>query len=180
MIALDKYKDKNNAYPNHLSKNHSWRVEILDLIKHAEDAPAFDKTKAWNSSVNLSSSKTNVPAYTSYRAESQSINFTNVVLVVDDGTVFHKNGALNDSQIKDSLSRTAVMLEMIDSDIAWSEPRDIDIDQAIKVIQNFPRPEGPIVGFADGSISTISTNSSAEQIRAIFLANDGKTEIDFL
>ena len=180
MLALDKYKDKNNAYPNHLSKNHSWRVEILGLIKHVEDAPAFDKTKPWNSDENKISTETNIPAYTSHRAESQTSNFTNVILVVDEGTVFHKHGALSNSQINDGLSGTAVMLEMIDSDIAWSEPRDISIDQAIKVIQKFPRPEGPVVGFADGSISTISPKSSAEKIRAIFLANDGKTELDFL
>ena len=180
LLALEEYRDKNQAYPNHLAASYSWRVDLLDLIKHADNPPPFDKTASWDSPVNRSASDTHVPVFTSYRAAAQNTNKTHLVLVVDEGTVFHKTGVLVRDEIGDGAANTAIALEFIDSDIAWSEPRDIDIAQAIKLIQSYPQSDGPVIGFADGSIGGISPSASAEEIRAIFSANDGKTEIDFL
>ena len=180
LLALEEYREKNQAFPNHLATSYSWRVDLLDLIKHADNPPPFDKTASWDSPVNRSASDTHVPVFTSYRAAALDTNKTHLVLVVDEGTVFHKTGVLDRDEIGDGASNTAIALEFIDSDIAWSEPRDIDINQAIKLIQSYPQSDGPVIGFADGSIGGISPSASAEEIRAIFSANDGKTAIDFL
>ena len=173
--AMLEYRSENKRYPNHLLKNHSWRVEILDRIKDAKVVHPFDKTQAWDSAANQMATGSNVNAFTSLRAESQSSHFTHFVLVVDEGTVFHKTGTLTDDEIGDGASETGVILELIESDIPWTEPRDITLEQAIQLIQSFPASLHPRVGYADGTVRSISPQATAEEIRAIFLANDGKT-----
>lgn len=172
--ALSDYRQEKKRYPDHLQKDHSWRVEILDRLDGDEMAKKFDKSQVWDSEANEAATNCNVEAFTSLRSESPSSAFTNFVLVVDDGTVFNKKGVLSDSEIKDGTSNTAIMLEIIDSDIVWSEPRDITIDEAIKLIQSFPQSLEPRIGMADMSILSVSPTASAEEIRSIFLANDGK------
>ena len=74
-------------------------------------------------------------------------------------------------------------MEINEGDIAWTEPRDLTIDEAIAL---FNRPEsvrkkkptnhkdGRVVAFADGHIDIAPEDTPPEVLRALFTIDDGQ------
>ena len=99
------------------------------------------------------------------------------------GTVFSSDKRISGSDIKDGTHNTIMMIEIMDSDITWTEPRDLTIDEAIAL---FNRPEsvrkkhptnhhgGRMVAFADGHIDFAPEDTPPEVLQALFTIDGGE------
>ncbi len=101
-------------------------------------------------------------------------NCTAFAGVFGEDTVFGRDA---DAPFADLPSRTAFLIELIDSDIEWWEPRDITLDEAIQRIRNCPIPEGLGVGMANGRVRIVPPSTPVDEIRKLFNCNDGEPEI---
>jgi prepilin-type processing-associated H-X9-DG protein len=86
------------------------------------------------------------------------------------------------AEIKDGLSNTIMLIEMKNSGISWSEPRDLDLDHLPKglthpnLLESVTNHPGIInVAFADGSVRAISTSIPWELFVALTTIDGGET-----
>jgi len=66
------------------------------------------------------------------------------------------------------LSNTAMLLGLLESDIPWAEPRDVSVDEAIRLIQSAPPGNPLLVVMADLSVMSMDPSTPAETIRELF------------
>jgi prepilin-type processing-associated H-X9-DG protein len=151
----------------------SWRSIVLPYLEAATVGEQIDRDSPWDSPVNRQFHDASDGQYfVCARGETSDSGMTHFVAVVDEGTVLRKNETIAFKDITDGVAITAILIELPESDIHWMEPRDVNIEQAIRIIQDNPYRGGVNVGFADGSVFAIPQTTSAEEIRAIFLASD--------
>lgn len=101
-------------------------------------------------------------------------NCTAFAGVIGEDTMFGRNA---DAPFADKPAQTAFLIELIDSDIEWWEPRDITLDEAIQRIRNCPFPEGLGVGMANRTVRIVPPSTPVDEIRKLFNCNDGEPEI---
>ncbi|HMO15846.1 MAG TPA: DUF1559 domain-containing protein [Pirellulaceae bacterium] len=175
IISLHNYHGANNRFPNAAIRDqsgvplHSWRTSLLPFIESAHILQRIDLAKPWNDPTNAAAINSFVYAFSSPRCpDSQETNKTAYVAVVGPDTVITTDGRRTFESIAKGTGLTGVLLEIPESNIAWAEPRDITIEQAIQYIQSFKGSGGLCVALADGSVMTIPPSTSAEDIRRLF------------
>lgn len=152
----------------------SWRVEILPFLEEARIYEGLQRNKAWDDPANVSLTNETVRAFTSPRCpDTEGTNRTAFVAVVDTDTVLRVEGPRKMREIADGASNTAMLLELHESDIAWAEPRDVSVDEAVRLIQSCSDPGGLTVAMADGSVKNIVPSTSEDDIRKLFNCSDG-------
>jgi len=164
----------------------SWRVEILPSLEHQALRNDYLDDQPWNSAANLKVAKARLPFFCcpsilrSYRKA--EILKTSYVLITGPGTAFPGDVPFSSGDIPDGASNTIIMIEINDSDIVWTEPRDLTIDEAIAL---FNQPKeirkkhpanhtgGRNVAYADGHIVSLPEDTPPETLRALFTIDDG-------
>lgn len=143
-------------------------------MEEARIYEGLQRDKAWNDPVNVSLTNETVRAFTSPMCpDTEGTNRTAFVAVVDTDTVLRVEGPRKMREIADGASNTAMLLELRESDIAWAEPRDVSVDEAVRLIQSCSDPSGLTVAMADGSVKNIPSSTSADDIRKLFNCSDG-------
>jgi prepilin-type processing-associated H-X9-DG protein len=153
----------------------SWRVTILPFIEEVTLAKEFVKDEPWNGPTNKALVTKEPAIYTSPQRDPSDVGETNVLGIVGEDTVLTPEGEIGLRDVTDGMSRTIIAVELADSGIAWSEPRDITIDEFIAAMQREPKdaglrplyPGGAICLFADGSVRFIPTGTAPEILRAL-------------
>lgn len=155
----------------------SWRVELLPYLENNALYGSLQRDKAWNDPVNQAQTSTIIPAFTSPRCpESMSSPVTAFVAVVGPDTLIRPGTPIRLRDVTDGLSNTAFLLELRQSDIGWAEPRDVSVEEAIKLIQSCPDLTGLTVAMGDGSVRQISPSTPAEAIVKLFNCSDGAAD----
>ena len=192
VLAILNYEAVNKAYPQAVSYDatgqvaRSWRVEVLPQLDLRALRNTYKDDQPWNSPANTKVATTDIPIFRCPAAreqpESPAAFTTSYALITGPGTVFPSDKRISGSDIKDGTSNTIMMIEIMDSDITWTEPRDLTIDEAIAL---FNRPEsvrkkhptnhqgGRMVAFADGHIDFAPEDTPPEVLRALFTIDDG-------
>lgn len=185
MFALQEYEDACEKLPNAAIVDekgrplHSWRTAILPFLDSGSLYRRIDLTRAWNESVNAELVGIRIEDLESPRATgSGKAGLTNIVAVVGTDTVIRNQGEVTIDEIPDGASATGVLIEFIESDIGWAEPRDVSVEEAIRIIQTFDGFRGVAVVLADGSFETVPPNATAENIRKLFNCSDGPPSDD--
>lgn len=191
-LAILNYEAVNQHFPVAATRSEdgapskSWRVEILPQLELQYIRDRYDDSLPWDAPANLEVAKTQIPLFRCPAArqpsEKTELSTTNYVLITGPGTVFPDGKHSVASDIKDGFFNTIIMMEINDSDIAWSEPRDLTVDEAIAL---FNRPasvrkkhptnhkSGRVVAFADGHIDFAPEDTPPEVLRALFHIDDG-------
>ena len=193
VLAILNYEALNQAYPQAVSYDatgqvaRSWRVEVLPQLDLRALRNTYKDDQPWNSPANTKVATTDIPIFRCPAAREQPespVAFTtSYVLITGPGTAFPSDKRISSSDIKDGTSNTIIMVEIMDSDIAWTEPRDLTIDEAIAL---FNRPEsvrkkhptnhhgGRMVAFADGHIDFAPEDTPPEVLQALFTIDGGE------
>jgi len=152
----------------------SWRVSLLPFMQERDMADQLQLDKRWDDPANLPITSRPLKAFSSPLCpDSQGSNRTAFVAVVGPKTVIRASRPVTMRDISDGTSNTGMLLELRQSDIAWAEPRDISLDDAVTLIQSCPDRRGLNVVMADGSVRSISPETSTRSIIRLFNCDDG-------
>jgi prepilin-type processing-associated H-X9-DG protein len=156
---------------------HSWRVLLLPFL---EFKPLYEKYRfdePWDGPHNreLASPETN-----SFRCPADEGPDTNTsyLVVVGPKTVCPGAKSVKISEIAGGLSNTILLVEVVNSGIKWTEPRDLSDVEAIRGINpksgfgiSSHHEGGAQIAFADGSTGFLPNDTSPDDMQS-FLDRD--------
>ena len=182
-LAMHNYHDVYNTFPTNIhndddSPRTSWRTALLPFLEQQPLFEMYDFHVDWSAEENMmvrqtpldvfrSPLSTDPPNHTNYVA----VNLQGASIIEDDGQ-FHRM-----ADIIDGTSNTIMVIEVQNTGIEWSEPRDITYNQLLTMLQ-----QGSVSGsdtgfnalFADGSVHFISYGIDPNQLRALVTRNGGE------
>ena len=175
-LAMHSYHSVNGCFPpavltDDLGKPmKSWRVTILPYLEETELYQQYDAKQPWDSPQNRAVGKAVVNSFlcTSDPATAGSTQ-TNYVRVVGRGTL---GGLPNEAvKLKDigDRSSTIMVVEVSGLNINWAQPRDITVDELMKLVAQrrvSRHPGGFQAVFADGSVHFLSYSDDPKILRA--------------
>lgn len=144
----------------------SWRVSLLPYMGQRKLLDEFDVDSAWDSEANLRLSEVVVPCYQSERGRRKSPECTNWVAVLGTTSVIRESRATRNEYA--SVQDQIAFIELIDSDIPWTQPRDVTIEEAIQLIRASGEIGGLFCGTGNGRVMRVSANTSEKELRRLF------------
>lgn len=160
-------------------------------MPYIESSPFYHKydfAQPWDSAANRNlATKFQPPTFVCPSANQPSRSgLTNYVMVVGPKAAMHDGEWTSLDNITGELANTVVVVEIADSDIFWSEPRDLSFDEISLRINDKSKPSisshhphGAMVLFADGSTRFLDESISPEELRAmltVWVGDDAKLD----
>lgn len=151
---------------------HSWRVLILPFLQEKELYDRFKLEEPWNSPHNLAVSES-IPEVYHCLSDDANLLDTSYVMVLGHDALSDGPTARRPEEIKDS--PTIIVVEVTNSGIHWSEPRDLNADE-IDFRVNSPnapgigsrhRPRGAYVGYCNGHFDFLPDSVDPRAVRAL-------------
>jgi prepilin-type processing-associated H-X9-DG protein len=188
-LALQEYHDIHGSFPPAFVADergrpmHSWRVLILEpwletSLKIANIDYRWDEP--WNSPQNrklIDEWPTSRP-YGCLYAETGP--FTNYVMITGAGLFSDGPHGSTRDDITDGLSQTIAVVEVRDSGIEWTEPRDLSFTDFVAQVNadpaksiSSPHIGGAMVLMADGSTRFLGEDLSPEELRSMLTTAAG-------
>lgn len=183
LVALHNYHDTYGSFPPAYVADaagnpmHSWRTLLLPYLDGMKLYNEYRFDEPWNSDHNRQVAARLPHNY--FRCPScpngSDPRMTNYVLIVGPDTAFPGSGVTKLTDFTDGPGNTILFVEVGPSDIIWTEPRDLVIDQMSFTINDPKRPSissahsrGPAVVLTDGCRAYRLTKSHPpETIRAL-------------
>lgn len=173
----------------------SWRVLVSQYADQYEFFKAYNLQAAWDDETNyeLAQNESSTflwacpsgpdfhdPRDADYDPASPC--YTNYVAITGPGTIFPGgDDSVSLDDITDGPENTILLVEIADSEIHWSEPRDLHIDQMSFTINDPAKPSissphqlGPGVVFADGYYCRIAKSMPPETLKALMTISGGE------
>jgi hypothetical protein len=137
-FALDAYRDQNGHFPPAVISEHgrppySWRVAILPYLDRQDLFKSYRFDETWDSPGNKQLLR--IPPSEYVRYNNTESGFTNVVVVIDEKSVFPPGRYTSESDIVDPQSQTILVVQVPETEISWTEPRDISYEQFVSQIR---------------------------------------------
>ena len=173
---------------------YSWRVLLTPYLDHQAFYEAYDLDQPWDHPENFKRANGIYYFYTCpvsrtsnqrRRSELVSERPTDYVAVVGSGTAFpgKERVSMDLISLRDGLENTIMLVEIANSNIHWSEPRDLEFEEMSFKVNDRTKPsisspheDGPGVVFADGSFARLSPSIPPEVVKGL-LTVDGGEEI---
>jgi Protein of unknown function (DUF1559) len=191
-IALHTYHDTYGSFPpayvadENGKPMHSWRVLLLPFMEEQPIYNQYDFSEAWDGPNNIrlapmishlygcpSDATSGLPSQTSY------------VVVTGRGTLWSGDKAIGLKEIEDPTASTIAVVEVHNSGIQITEPRDLDITRLPLAINpkngkgiSSGHTGGAQVVTADGSIHFLSDATSKETLLKLLLRDNGSPKTD--
>jgi hypothetical protein len=176
-VALHMYHDEYRTLPPAFLPDEngqprtSWRTALLPYLQQGPLYNQYDTSAAWNDPRNAAVVNVPLRFYQSPRDESRLANRTSYVVIRGPDTVFPGSQPHDFASMKRGMGNTIMVVEIRNSDIAWAEPRDLDID-TLSTDPNAPNSinlnAGVVVVLGDGSVHTLK-NITLEEFKALLL-----------
>jgi hypothetical protein len=175
-IALHNYHDTFRSFPPPISTDadgkpmHSWRVLISPYLVSSPFHGNYDISEPWNSQKNLTVANQHpLRIWTCPSArQPHDYRFTNYVMIVGKERT-GPSGSHPDA---------IIVAEIADSDIPWTEPRDLNFDEMSFKINDKSKPSisshhvhGAMAVYADGSVHFLDESTDPDEMRALLTAN---------
>ncbi len=179
-VALHNYDDTYGSFPPAYITDdeghpiHSWRVLILPFL---DQQPLYDRYRfdePWDGPNNIKLVEEMPSVFQCPSNQSAAKTNMNYVAVIGPQTAWPGDTPVRRSDIVDGTSNTWLVVEVADSGIEWSEPRDLHVLQIAPKINasagqgiSSKHPGGAQVLCADGSV------------HFVFDASSGRSAFDF-
>ncbi len=164
-LALHNYHDRYHSFPPAYVADvtgrpiHSWRVLLLPFLEQERLYDCYRFDEPWDGPHNIQLVKDMPAVFRCPSDQTREGTCTSYVAVIGPETAWPGERTVSFSDIVDGTSNTWLVVEVADSGIAWSEPRDLHVLQMAPEI-NAPagqgvsskHPGGAQVLFADGSV----------------------------
>ena len=185
-LAMEMYQIEKGTYPPAYTidangrRLHSWRTLLLPYLDEQSLYDQIRLDEPWDSPHNRLLGDTIVETFRCPSAADGERTFTNYAVVVGPKTIFPGSTSTRPSQIKDGLSRTVMIVEVVDSGIHWMEPKDLDsrnMDFRLNGSANEISSHHPgrvHVAMADGTIRSVPESASPSQLRAMSTISGGE------
>ena len=190
-LALHNYHNDHGHFPPAVVKDkdgaplYSWRVLLLPYLDQGNLYEQFRRDEPWDSPHNMALVKY-MPSEFGCPAKGRASTYvTQYVAITGDETLWPPDKQTKRAQIKDGLSRTLALVEWPESDIVWSQPRDLPMVEIKRWWQVSPQTatrktqhrQGVSTLKADGSVGFVQpTQLSAPALRAILTRAGGERE----
>jgi hypothetical protein len=121
----------------------SWRIEVLPMIDENTLRKSYDDTQPWKSRTNrkvlsqrpLAFEPSALPAEAySYLGLPAPVEMTRFVAVVDQVAAWQPGQGFNLRSIPDGTENTIVLIEAPELAVAWTEPRDATLSEAVTLL----------------------------------------------
>ena len=181
-LAMHNYHDTYKTFPPAFIPDEngepmrSWRASILPFVEQMALYDRYDFHERWDAPENEFAIGIAIPSYKcpSDPSSAGAPTDTSYVLVTGLDTIFEVGKQARIAAIIDGTSNTILAVEIHNSGINWSEPRDLDIEAFVAMFgpggtgqASSPHPGGLNVVLADGSVQFLSFNISQQDARAL-------------
>lgn len=192
-LAFHQYYDVYKSFPPSYVTDadgtpiHSWRVLILPFVDTPDAkrmAEQYEYDEPWNSPTNLAVAVQMPEVFRSPRRRNGRPE-TDYLVITGPGTLFEKDRGTQLQQVTDGLSNTLLLVEVFESGVPWTAPRDLDFTKIPMALVPSTRKgnaggikgseaDGALVCFADGYVARLPNSISAETLKRLILRNDGE------
>lgn len=178
-IALLNYQDANGSLPPAYIADkdgkpmHSWRVLLLPYL---EQKPLYDQynfNEPWDSPNNLRVAEM-MPQVFQCPTDPTMGRTTDYMVIVGKETPFEGAKACRMTDISDGTSNTIMVVEVKNSGVTWTQPKDIDFAASSFVLNKGPdgdigshHASGTVAAMCDGSVRTIPKNTQPADVKAM-------------
>jgi len=200
-LALHNYHDTYGAFPPAYvpDKNgrpmHSWRVLILPFMEYRVLYDLYDFGEPWDGPNNRKL-MAEVPHYyvcpSRTASNAQSRSQPSYFAVVGPKTMWPEaeSRRIKEIQGADGTSQTLLVIEAHVPDVAWSEPRDLSFDEAMRLLSSqdssrlgghliedffYERYSGRHAVLADGSVHFLRPGLPRDTAAAVLTIDDGRS-----
>jgi type II secretory pathway pseudopilin PulG len=184
-LGIHNYHDVYNTLPAPMLPDKdgrpsiSWRVSLLPFIEQTPLFDRYDSNNPWDAPSNAFVRSQRLKIYESPTAGEKTPGKTNYVVVVGQNTAFRPNQNTNFGKIVDGTSNTIFVLEIANSDIEWSEPRDLDLNTLVFAKSAPPGAKNVVVAgtyvlLGDGSTVRLPRELTVEQLKKYLNPSDGE------
>jgi len=177
MVAMHIYHDTYKEFPPAVVKDadgkplYSGMVLLLPFLEQQPLYDRFQKDKAWDSPENRALSGVTLPMLTDPSNPDTTAGRTDYLLISGPGSVLEDTPGLKHGlqNITDGTSNTIMLME-VKGRGSWAAPNTWELGQPL----DGSHPQVVIVGFADGSVQTISRSIDPKTLRLMVERNDGQ------
>jgi hypothetical protein len=138
----------------------------------------YDYSEPWNGPNNSKLITRLADVYCCPSDRNHKPGMTSYVAVVGPGTAWPGTGYSSMQNLHDGTANTIMVVEIINSDIHWMEPRDLPIDELKAWLDPSHKPtllsshqsgriKGGIVVFADGHTEFLPHDTTEKRLRAL-------------
>ena len=132
-VALHNYHDAYSSFPPSVVRDdgghalYSWRVLLLPFLDEEEIHSRFHLDEPWNSEANYPLIRELESAWNPFNCPSRvdGDSGCSYVAVVGDDTVWRDADPVSLEELEKVINDTILLVEVRNSGIAWSEPRDL-------------------------------------------------------
>jgi uncharacterized protein DUF1559 len=192
-VALHNYHDTYGSFPPAYIADgegrpvHSWRVLLLPFLEHEALYGQYRFDEPWDGPNNLKLVEKMPSDFQCPEDRSEEKTYTtNYVVVVGPHTAWPGEETVRLKDITDGTSNTWLVVEVADSGITWSEPRDLHVLQMAQEINppagqgiSSKHPGGALAVLADGSVRFFGDASTTspidpDNVRRLLTIDDGE------
>ncbi len=135
-LALHGYHEVHGTFPPAYIADqdgkpiHSWRTLILPYMEYNGSFYPYDSSQPWDAPENLELLKQHAPREygCAYCRDKQPPSDTMVVAITGEGTAWPGPNSTCLNDITDGIHSTIFLMSIDNSGIAWTEPRDLELD----------------------------------------------------
>lgn len=189
-LALWNYHDTYSAFPAARDAGHSWRLRVLPFMWSSPQYSAYDFDQPWNAENNVIidirplHSKSGEPVVFGNpygpACDVDDPHVTSYVVIVGDDAFANANQTRAKADISDGLENTIAAVEIVDSDVHWLSPVDLEFDRMSFTINDGPQSisshhkSGPAILFCDGAVFRVNPSIDPETVRGMCTIRGGE------
>lgn len=193
-LALHQYHSQHESFPPAYTVDesgrplHSWRTLILPQLEQQNLYDQINLDEPWDSPANAPLTDEVLKVFQSPHDGGRNVPMTNYVVITSDPedrnnwsrSIFLEHVSKRIADIRDGTTSTIMVVEIVNSDIHWAEPRDIDVDNIRRVEEGadpgVPNviPRRAVLGFADGSVRISNEQIDAQMFRELISPSGGE------